>query len=164
MIRALATIVLMSLVVGGCAPSAEEALPTATVDGLLEADRTFARDTGERGLDGWMSWFSADAARLEPGGKIARGHDAIRELDAPVFSHPAVRLVWKPTGGGLFEDGGHGFTTGRYDVIRSSDGSAPETLSSGSYVTIWRRDDSGDWKVILDTGSPDPPAVGDGSE
>jgi ketosteroid isomerase-like protein len=151
-----------TLAFGGCAPPSGTGAPQATVDELLEADRAFARDTAERGLDGWMSWFAADAARFAPGGEITRGTAAIREHDASIFSDPTVRLVWEPTGGGLFDDGDHGFTVGRYDVVKSADGSPPETLSRGSYVSIWRRDASGAWKVILDTGSADPPEVGAG--
>jgi ketosteroid isomerase-like protein len=162
--RSVATFILMAIAFGGCAPATEEAAPTATVDELMDADRAFARDTAERGLDGWVAWFSDDAARFAPAGKIARGPEAIREQDAPIFADPAIRLVWEPTGGGVFDDGDHGFTVGRYDVIQSMEGSPPATLSHGSYVSIWRRDAAGGWKVILDTGSADPPDGGAGLE
>jgi len=159
-IRLRSTVVLASLALVGCAPSGREVPPPATVDDLLESDRAFARDSAEQGLDGWVSWFSDDAARFTPGGDVVRGLEAIRERDAPIFADPAVRLVWEPTDGGLFDDGDHGFTAGRYEVIRFRDGSSSETISRGRYVSIWRRDDVGRWKVILDTGSADPPDAG----
>jgi ketosteroid isomerase-like protein len=31
-------------------------------------------------------------------------------------------------------------------------------LSSGGYVTGWRKEADGRWKVIFDTGTPDPPS------
>jgi ketosteroid isomerase-like protein len=164
MTRTLVSIALISFALGGCVPPAEEALPPATVEELLEADRAFARETVERGLDGWMSWYTDDAARFRPGGEIARGLEAIREHDAPGFADPALQLAWEPTGGGVFDDGDHGFTVGRWEMTRSSDGAAPETISRGTYVSIWRREDSGAWKVILDTGTIDPPDPGDGPE
>ena len=164
MTKTLVAVVLVSFALGGCAPPAEESLPPATVDDLLEADRAFARDTGERGIDGWMSWFSEDAARFQPGGEIARGLEAIREQDAPGFADPALRLEWDPTGGGLFDGGDHGFTVGRWEMTRTSADSSPEPVAGGTYVSIWRRDGSGNWKVILDTGTVDPPDAGAGSE
>lgn len=162
--RALMAIVVTAIACCGCAPPAEKAVPPATVDELMDADRAFARDAAERGLDGWVSWFSDDAARFSPDGKIFRGLEAIREQDAAIFADPAIRLVWDPTGGGVFDDGDHGFTVGRYEVVQSTEGAPPATLSRGGYVSIWRRDASGGWKVILDTGSADPPEVGAGPE
>jgi len=162
--RAVASFIVTAIALCGCAPPTEKAAPPATVDELMEADRAFARDTAERGLEGWVSWFSDDAARFAPAGKIARGLEAIREQDAPSFADPAIRLVWEPTGGGVFDDGDHGFTVGRYDLVQSTEGSPAATLSRGSYVSIWRRDSAGGWKVILDTGSADPPEVDAGPE
>ena len=49
------------------------------------------------------------------------------------------------------------FTRGKYEVVMTEEGALPEIMSTGSYVTVWRRDSTG-WKVILDTGSQDPPA------
>jgi ketosteroid isomerase-like protein len=154
----------LALGVSGCAPEAGPGLAPATVDDLLESDRAFARDTAENGIDGWMAWMAPDAARFAPGGPVARGLETIREQDAAIFTDPAIRLEWEPTDGGLFDGGDHGFTVGRYDVIRSTADAPREVLSGGHYVTIWRREPSGAWKVILDTGSADPPGAGAGPE
>jgi len=122
---------------------------------LFAADRAFAAATAERGLDGWMDWFSEDAARVELHGALVRGLDAIREHDRELLDDPDLRLEWDPTDAGLFAGGLHGFTRGRYEVVRGS-ATAREILSSGAYLSFWRRDSQG-WRVILDTGSPDPP-------
>ena len=48
-----------------------------------------------------------------------------------------------------------GYTVGLYQ--RSQMGAGGRTVvSTGKYVSIWRRE-RGAWKVILDTGVPDPP-------
>jgi len=39
-------------------------------EALLAADRAFAADADADRLEGWMRWFSADAARTELGGKF----------------------------------------------------------------------------------------------
>ena len=132
---------------------------TAAVEAqLMEADRAFARATTDRGLDGWTGSMAEDVARIDLQGAIARGPEAVRVHDARMFADPATRLAWEPTDAGVFVDGRHGFTRGKYRVIRGGgDAGDPRTIGSGEYVTIWRRDD-GVWKVILDTGAPDPPA------
>jgi len=126
---------------------------------LFEADRAFFAATRDRGLDGWLDALSEDAVRMpRVGSDAVRGGEAIRALDAALFADPAVRLRWEPTDAGVFADGRHGFTTGRYEVVRV--GEAGEGVEgSGHYVTWWRRAADGSWEVILDTGAPDSPGA-----
>ena len=122
----------------------------------MEADRAFARASAERGLEGWMSVYAPDAVRLSMGGRALQGLTAIREADAGLFADSTRRLVWEPTDAGVFADGRHGFTTGRSAFVSIERGKPVDTLSTGRYVTWWRLDDAGAWRVILDTGSNDP--------
>lgn len=129
----------------------------SVADELMAADRAFAAAAAERGLDGWMEFLAPDAARVDLRGDVVRGTEAIRASDAALFADPQVRLTWEPTAAGAFEGGTLGFTRGRYALLLQPgepDGN-PQTLSAGSYLTVWRHD-AGTWKVILDTGVPDP--------
>jgi len=134
-----------------CAATAVD--PNSTND-LMEADRAFARAAAERGIDGWMSFFTEDAARVLGDGRVVVGLEQIRAVDSASFADPEIRLTWDPTDAGLFADGDHGFTKGRFAVVRveAPDGTPP--LSEGAYLSIWRRD-AGTWKVILDTSVPE---------
>ena len=149
--------VFAALALAGCsarvpAPPA----PAAARAALMAADRAFAAETAARGLDGWMEYYAPDAARLYMGGTAVRGHAAIRAFDADLFADPAVGLRWAPTDAGTFADGRHGFTTGRSALVRLG-GAAPDTLRTGTYVSLWRLDADGRWRVLLDTGALDPP-------
>ena len=121
---------------------------------LFAADRAFDVAAAERGIDGRVSYFTADAARVDLAGDVVRGHEKIREVDAGLFADPLVRLRWEPTDAGIFDDRDHGFTRGRYRLERSG-GDEVEVLSRGTYLSLWRFED-GAWKVILDTGTQDP--------
>jgi ketosteroid isomerase-like protein len=129
--------------------------PALSASQLERADREFAKAAAQRGLDGWMSYFADDAARVDLRGKVTRGLSNIRAADSTIFADPTVRMVWDPTDAGAFHDGNHGFTKGRYQVVKLEAGSPADTLSQGTYLTIWRRDE-GEWRVIVDTGAPDP--------
>lgn len=134
----------------------EETELDAGAEALMEADRAFASAAARRGLEGWVSFFAEDAARVDLRGEIARGTEAIRAHDAALFADTATRLRWWPTDAGLFRDGRHGFTRGRFELVRLEEAGPPTVLSRGSYLSIWRREGE-QWKVILDTGAPDPP-------
>jgi len=122
---------------------------------LMQADRDFASAVEKGGLEAWMSHFAPDACRPELGGDNVQGLENIRALDQELLSNENVLLVWEPTSAGVFADGEHGFTTGRFELSSLGDGQR-EVQGTGSYVSVWRRID-GEWKVILDTGAPDPP-------
>jgi len=124
-------------------------------EGLMAADRAFAEATARDRLDGWMHFFADDAVKFTFKGPLARGKEAVRAVDAPTFENPAISLVWEPTDAGLFADGKTGFTRGDYRVLMKDDAGEVTVVSSGNYLTMWRLEEKG-WKVILDTGQPDP--------
>ena len=140
------------LALGSCtAPEATTPVdPAAARVELLAADRAFADSADRHGLEGWMGWLADDAVRLQMGGPVAQGHEAIRRFDDGLFADSTMILRWEPTEAGVFDDGRHGFTTGRGALVRR-DGS--DTAWAGAYISIWRRADDGSWRVILDTGS-----------
>lgn len=153
----LAAMLMWLVAEGACSPGAPAGDDAAIAEQLMQADRDFARDTAKRGIEGWVGALSADAARVDLHGPIARGPEGARRQDAPLFADPDVRLTWEPTDAGVFEDRRHGFTRGRYRVLRSGTaGGEPQVTAAGDYLTVWRREGDG-WKVILDTGAPDPP-------
>jgi ketosteroid isomerase-like protein len=135
----------------GCAPvPSRETLESE----MLEADRAFLQATVDDGLEGWLSFFTEDAARVDLQGQTAVGLDAIRVADAPLFEPGGLRLRWEPTEAIAFAGNSNGMTRGRYKLISETE--PTEVLGEGTYLTLWRRED-GRLKVYLDTGAPDPP-------
>ncbi len=125
---------------------------------LLESDRAFLQATVTDGLEGWLSFFTDDALRVDLHGQTAAGLDAIRIADAPLFEPGGLRLRWEPTEAVAFTGGEGGMTRGRYTLSRDTpagDG-GPDVVAEGTYLTLWRRED-GRFKVYFDTGAPDPP-------
>lgn len=151
---------LLLLSLGGCALLPRRAAtPEQLRAQLLDADRAFAAAAAVRGLDGWLEFLADDAVRIpRPGAAAVRGRAAIRELDAPTFADPAVQWRWQPLDAGVFADGRHGFTTGRFRLLRR-EGATERLLGEGAYVTWWRREEDGRWRVILHTGAPDAPGA-----
>jgi len=124
-------------------------------DELLRVDRAFDQRTAEQGLEGWVSFFAEDGMMAGSGG-IAKGRRAVRELMAPFFSKPGNTLRWKPVLAAVSTSGDLGYTVG--ESLRTVDDQKGRlTQSRGRYVTIWRKQRDGAWKVELDTGASLPP-------
>ena len=74
--------------------------------------------------------------------------EAVAFLDAP-----GVSLRWTPTRADIAESGDLGWTTGTY--ASESPGPDGETLrGEGVYVSIWRSQPDGSWRVVMDLGNP----------
>ncbi|HXV61305.1 MAG TPA: nuclear transport factor 2 family protein, partial [Vicinamibacteria bacterium] len=120
---------------------------------LMEADRAFARETAARGVEGWVEAFAEDGKMFGPG-PIIQGHDAIREAMAGI-GKDGNTLEWEPVFAEAGPSGDFGYTHGTYRRQRIDADGNPVT-ETGKYVSIWRRDESGKFRVVLDTGAPDP--------
>ena len=141
-----------------CAPQdAADAMATPDLDelnrSLMEADRAFNRATQERGVEGWVSSFDADGALILEGLGEITGLEAIGEVMGGVFSSPDVSLTWEPTRAHSSDDGTLGVTVGEFmSTSVGSDGDS--AVAHGLYVSIWRKQSDGTWKVIMDLGNP----------
>lgn len=121
---------------------------------IMGADSAFAKATKERGADGWVDYFADSGVQVNPGRNVV-GRAAIRELMAAELGDTTHLLTWHPTSAEVSRSGDLGYTIGRWEFGARSGGGAPALR--GSYVTIWRKQGDGRWKVVLDVGNPDPP-------
>lgn len=136
-----------------CIAQRPPAAGTDSAAAIKQADLQFCRDVQQRGLDGWMSYFTADAI-IGPGDTPIRGKEAIRTIYSRVFARQNLDFQWVPTAGEIFGSGNLGYTTGRAHMSYIDNGKAKERTSR--YVTIWAKQSDSTWKVIADFGAPDP--------
>lgn len=110
---------------------------------LEAADRAFAADTAKRGVEGWVDAFDPEGSMMRgDGDKI--GREALAEQMRPILT--SGRLEWAPAMSG--SNGKLGFTVGKATFTAAQGGERRLT----SYVTIWRKQDDGTWKVLFETG------------
>lgn len=127
------------------------ATPRADPTVLLDADRAFAAAVADGGADAWASWFAEDGAMIQAGVGEIRGRAAIREGVA-YLDRPGVALRWQPERADIAASGDLGWTTGPWEL--RSDGPDSPVATRGRYVSIWRRQPDGTWKVVMDLGNP----------
>lgn len=132
------------LLIGCAAPPADPAV-------LMDADRAFAAAVAEDGADAWAAWFAEDGAMIQAGVGEVRGRDAIREAVA-YLDRPGLSLQWEPERADIAASGDLGWTTGSWQLRQ--EGPDGPIASRGRYVSIWRRQPVGSWKVVMDLGNP----------
>ena len=124
-------------------------------DALMRADADFDQATAEKGIDGWVSCFAEDGAMMPAGGNIVRGREAIRALMAPSFANPGFSLRWKPVGAEISSADDLGYTFGTY-IATSAGPDGKLATRYGKYLTVWKKQADGSWKVVNDIGNSSP--------
>jgi len=133
-----------------CAEAPEpQAPPDASV--LMEADRAFSADVQQGGSEAWVSWFAEGGSQIVEGLGEVRDSDTRRQLMAGLDQ--GVSLSWEPTRADIAASGDLGWTTGTF--VSEAPGPDGETVrGEGWYVSIWRLQPDGTWKVVMDLGNP----------
>lgn len=140
------------VVLSACAEAPAQTVSGPSPEVLMEADRAFAADVARGGTEAWVSWFAEDGAQIQTGQGEIRGRDAIRQLMAGL-DDPNFSLSWEPRRADIAESGDLGWTTGDY-VSRGVGADGKPRQTRGRYVTIWRMQPDGSWKVVMDLGNP----------
>lgn len=125
---------------------------------LFDLEAKFARDVAARGGAAFADWFAEDGVALGNGAAPLIGKVAIAR--SATWSPQAYQLTWKPTDGTMGPSGDMGYTWGHYEG-HSKDANGNPVITSGRYMTIWRKQTDGSWKVVLDAGSTEPAENGD---
>jgi ketosteroid isomerase-like protein len=125
---------------------------------LFSLEAKFAQDTAQGGGAAFAKWFADDAVELSNGKAPVVGRAAIAA--SAQWTPDQYQLTWTPEGGRMSPSGDMGFTWGHYDGhAQDRDGSA--VLNSGRYMTVWKKQSDGTWKVILDASNQEPAAKED---
>jgi ketosteroid isomerase-like protein len=123
---------------------------------LLQVDREWSQSVKD--INKFMTFVSTDASTYPPGMPIATGTAKVREVMTGMFSAPGFSLTWTATKADVSASGDVGYTAGTYEV-NATGMPAPE---KGKYVTIWKKQADGSWKVSEDifnadaSGAPPP--------
>jgi ketosteroid isomerase-like protein len=125
---------------------------------LFDLEARFAKDVLERGGAAFADWFAEDAVELGNAQPPVIGRVAIAK--SGTWSPKEYQLTWTPTDAMMGPSGDIGYTWGHFEG-HSKDANGNPVTSSGRYITIWRKQPDGQWKVVLDAGSNEPAGAAD---
>jgi len=125
---------------------------SSNLQALVDTERAFAHAATLKGVrDSFLDFFADDAIALTPLPTSAKAR--LRNRPAQPFS--ATELKWEPRTGDIARSGELGWLTGP-----SSFHAPNETqLQHGNYLSVWRKEADGNWRVFIDVGVGTPHAV-----
>jgi ketosteroid isomerase-like protein len=121
-------------------------------DSLIEAEQAFAKTSAIKGTrEAFLAFLAQDSILFRP--NPVPGRKWIEEHPSP----PDL-LAWEPAFADVAQAGDLGYTTGPWEIRKNDPQSKPS--ANGQYVTVWRKQEDGSWKVVLDQGiMHHPPAA-----
>jgi ketosteroid isomerase-like protein len=125
---------------------------------LFDLEARFAKDVLERGGAAFADWFAEDGVALGNAAAPLIGKVAIAK--SANWDPKVYQLTWTPTDALMGPSGDMGYTWGHFEG-HSKDANGNPVTTTGRYMTIWRKQADGQWKVVLDAGANEPVAAGD---
>ena len=134
------------LLLGGCQSAMDK---HELKQSLLQTDIAFSKLSVEKGTAFAFDYYMDDKAVIyKDNHHPFSGRENVNKL----FNAEATdTLRWKPTFADVAESGDLGYTLGEY-IYTGEEGDT----STGYYVSIWKKQDSGEWKYVFDTGINGP--------
>jgi len=134
---------LLGVIIIGCNSEIEM---KKEIEDLLETDRSFSKLSEQIGAaDAFREYLDSSAVQLP-------------HLSMPIFGRENIYkdmkaeddylLIWEPKFGDVSNSGDIGYTWGEYKVIVDD-----EIISTGKYLNVWKRQNDGSWKVVIDMGN-----------
>ena len=130
----------------GCASAGS---PTEEQSRILRLDAEWSRAAQDRDVDRAVSFWAEDAIVFPPGSPPVAGKAAIREFVVKSFQTPGFGISWKTATVTVSRGGDMAYTTGTNRVtFVGPDGK--QVGIEGKAVTVWRRENDGTWKCVID--------------
>jgi ketosteroid isomerase-like protein len=115
-----------------------------TLKALVDAERAFAKVSVEKSTrDAFLEYLADDSLLFRPG--PVPGKMFTRNRPAP-----PGKLAWAPVFADVASSGDIGYTTGPWEFRKAEMTEAPSGY--GQYVSLWRLQKDGQWKVEVDLG------------
>ena len=148
-------VVLLLITLGACSHS-PHLTPGNGEQSLRASDEALQNAVAARDLDAIMTFYADDAVLLPTAEPIVSGRAAIEEEWRHILSIPDFANKSALTKIEIATSGDWAYTMGTYvATMRGEDGNI--TTEPGKWVSIWKRQRGGKWKIAVDTYNTDIP-------
>jgi ketosteroid isomerase-like protein len=124
------------------------------LDAIRAADAAWLNVYAAKDLAKSVAFCDEQGSMLAPNAPIAIGKDAIAKAIASDFAND--NITWHANKVGVARSGDLGYTSGTYEDT-FKDASGKIVPDKGKYLTVWKKEADGSWKVLFDMSNSDLP-------
>jgi uncharacterized protein (TIGR02246 family) len=130
----------------------------ADIKAIKDADAAEARDMAAKAFDKMAGYYADDAVLITPGAPAAVGKEAIKGM-TKVLVDMETELKFASTKVDVAKSGDLGFAQGTYTMATTDPKTKRRVTEKGNYVTVYKKQADGSWKIIEDINTPDSAPV-----
>jgi uncharacterized protein (TIGR02246 family) len=152
----------IALTLGGCgkAGSSKGASDPDSVKAAIKKDESkWNQDFKAKDSEGLSSHYADDAYFVAPGLVPADGSTAIRQVYANGTTDPAFNVEFASDKIDVSSGGDMAYARGHFSEKYTDKKNDKVMSTSGSYITVYKKQDDGSWKVVEDFAAADPDAT-----
>lgn len=121
---------------------------------IKQADISFSNLSKEKGMNyAFLEYLAEDGVLLRPNMYPVAGKETIKKTFFDEADDKNLTLTWTPLYALIAGSGELGYTYGIWQMEILKEDKTTD-IRKGTYVTIWKKDNNGKWKFVLDTGNP----------
>jgi ketosteroid isomerase-like protein len=151
----------LSILLGGCSDTPAPAPDTSAADqkAIRDGEVAWAAEWGAKDLDKIVSHYADDASLMVPDAPLMKGKDAIRTGIQGILTDKNVALTFTTSSLELSKGADLAYTQGTYSMTASNPRTKKPETARGEYVTVYKKQATGNWKAVQDIVTEDgPPA------
>lgn len=131
---------------------------------LLERDAEWSKLASEgRDVERILSYWTDDAKVIPPNLPVVDGKEALRAYVEQSFQIPGFRISWSSSDAQFSPDGNLAYLFGTNSVTMEGPDGTP-IRRDGRVVTVWRKEDDGQWRCAVDIWNGGPDSEGESTD
>jgi uncharacterized protein (TIGR02246 family) len=146
------------LVLAACASRPD--IRQADVQAVKDTEAAWLRDTALKDPVKFASYYEEDALVLSPHMPLVAGREKIQAGLTTLMADPNFGLTFHSVRVEAASGGDLVYTIGSYARTVSDPASKQPVTDKGNYLTVWKKQADGSWKVVTDMDNSKLPEAG----
>ena len=146
----------LALVIGGCQKQAAAADPDAVKNAIKADEKKWNDQFKSKDSEGLVAHYADDAYFVAPGVKAADGMTALRKAYADATTDPAFSVSFASDKIDVASSGDMAYARGHFSEKYTDPKTSKVMTDSGSYLTVYKKQQDGSWKAVEDFAAADP--------
>jgi ketosteroid isomerase-like protein len=131
----------------------------ADVQAVKDTEAAWLSDTALRDSARFASYYAEDALVLSPNQPMIAGKNKIQAGLTTLMADPNFALTFHSARVEASKGGDLVYTIGAYSRTASDPISKQPVTDKGNYLTVWKKQADGNWKVVTDMDNSELPAA-----
>ncbi|MET7029782.1 YybH family protein [Sediminicola luteus] len=149
------SLVFILLLIISCAQEQEKVDTEKEEQALMELSREWSKVAATDDIDKIVSYWSDDAIFMISGQPTLTGKQSIRDMVEEMFNTPGFTIKWEPISASVSESGDMAYLIEK-NTMTVNDSLGNPMTSTSRIVSIWKKNENGDWKNVVEVDAADP--------